>query len=161
LVPLVEIDGAPVAIGARRRSVPASIRRGLVARDECCQFPGCERYRFVDAHHIHHWAHGGETALDNLVLLCRHHHRLVHEHGYSVRRQDNGELRFCDPRGEEISPSPRLSGVSRHSKLPGAAKTWAGAGESMDLTQCVEAVLTTVLGPNLGEPLHTAEIGET
>ncbi len=79
-------SGKALSVGRRTRSVPPSIRRALVARDGRCQFPGCERHRWVDAHHIHHWAQGGETSVDNLVLLCRHHHRLVHEGGFGVAR---------------------------------------------------------------------------
>ena len=61
-----------------------AIRRVLQRRDGGCRFPGCSATRFVDAHHIHHWADGGETHLGNLVLLCRHHHRLVHEGGFGL-----------------------------------------------------------------------------
>jgi hypothetical protein len=59
----------------------------------------------VDAHHIIHWADGGETKMDNLVLLCRHHHRLVHEGGYGVRMTINGP-KFADPTGRAIPPAP-------------------------------------------------------
>ena len=88
LVPLIEFEGQPIAVGHQRRAIPSSIRRALISRDGCCQFPGCERYRYVDAHHIKHWAHGGATKLDNLVLLCRHHHRLVHEGAGRARRPE-------------------------------------------------------------------------
>jgi hypothetical protein len=60
------------------------MRRALAVRDGSCRFPGCERRHYVDGHHIIPWSQGGETKLDNLVLLCRHHHRLVHEGGFSV-----------------------------------------------------------------------------
>ena len=63
--------------------MPPSIRRALDHRDGGCRFPGCG-LRFCDAHHITHWADGGETRLDNLVLLCRRHHRAVHEEGFRV-----------------------------------------------------------------------------
>jgi hypothetical protein len=77
------------------------MRRALKRRDGGCRFPGCPDTRFVDAHHIEHWADGGETRLDNLVLLCRHHHRLLHEGGYRIERCDD-ELRFLDARGTPI-----------------------------------------------------------
>ncbi len=150
LVALVEMKGVPIAIGAQRRSISPSLRRALIARDGSCRFPGCERHRFVDAHHIHHWAHGGETTLDNLVLLCRHHHRLLHEGGYSLRRL-GGRLVFRDRCGRELSPSPAPPRGDPQA-LPPARQTWAGSGEGADRRGCVEAVLTTVLGPNLGEP---------
>ncbi len=87
LVPVVEDEGGrTLDVGRRTRSIPPAIRRALSVRDGRCQFPGCERHRFVDAHHLVHWAQGGATSLDNLVLLCRHHHRLVHEGGFSVAR---------------------------------------------------------------------------
>ncbi len=64
--------------------------------------------RFVDANHIRHWANGGETSIDNLVLLCRHHHRLVHEGGFGVDRAANGQIRFSRPNGLTIEEHPRL-----------------------------------------------------
>ena len=70
-------QGEPLNIGRKTRSIPPAIRRALKRRDHGCRFPGCSCSRFVDAHHIHHWADGGETSMDNLVLLCRTHHRLV------------------------------------------------------------------------------------
>jgi len=83
-------DGDPLNVGRRTRVIPAAIHRGLKARDEECQYPGCSQTRFVEAHHIVHWAHGGETRLSNLMMLCTRHHRLVHEFGYQVRRSGNG-----------------------------------------------------------------------
>src|SRR5205809_163515 len=71
-----------------------------------CRFPGCERRRFTDAHHVKHWAHGGETSLENLVLLCRHHHRLLHEGGYSIERTSSGEIAFRHARGWSIPNAP-------------------------------------------------------
>jgi len=63
--------GNPLDIGRKTRAVPPALRRALQARDCGCRFPGCSHHRFVDAHHIEHWADGGETSIDNLVLLCR------------------------------------------------------------------------------------------
>lgn len=80
--------------------MPPRLRRALEARDEgtCC-WPGCENRRHLDAHHRTHWAHGGETSLDNLVLLCWHHHRLVHEGGYAIEDDPAGGLRFRNRHG--------------------------------------------------------------
>ncbi|HEY3519350.1 MAG TPA: DUF222 domain-containing protein, partial [Gammaproteobacteria bacterium] len=72
-------DGEPLDIGRKTRSIPAAIARALKARDGGCRFPGCDRTRFCEGHHIEHWANGGETKLDNLITLCGFHHRLVHE----------------------------------------------------------------------------------
>ena len=85
LVLMTERDGETVDVGRRTRVVPPAIRRALTHRDGGCVFPGCTSRRFVDAHHIHHWADGGRTALDNLVLLCRYHHRLIHTEGYTIQ----------------------------------------------------------------------------
>jgi hypothetical protein len=90
-------DGNVLDIGRRSRSVPPAIRRALERRDGGCRFPGCLNHRFVDAHHILHWADGGATCLDNLVLLCRHHHRLLHEFGFRLEMRDDGEPFFFAP----------------------------------------------------------------
>ena len=99
-------QGEPLAIGRRTRAVPPAIRRALRVRDGGCRFPGCGRSRHVQAHHIRHWADGGETALDNLVTLCSQHHRQVHEGGYGVRVNE-GEIQFTRPDGRPIPPAGR------------------------------------------------------
>ena len=76
-------DGSVLDIGRKARTIPPSVRRALEVRDRGCRFPGCG-LRFTDAHHIKHWADGGETSLTNLLLLCGHHHRLLHEEGWKV-----------------------------------------------------------------------------
>lgn len=78
-------SGQPLNVGRTNRTVPPALRRALVTRDAGCRFPGCDRPpEWTDAHHIVHWADGGETKLDNLLLLCRHHHRFVHERGWKL-----------------------------------------------------------------------------
>ena len=79
-------NGEPLNIGRKTRTVPTAIKRALMARDKSCAFPGCQHTRFVDAHHIEHWSAGGETSLDNLMLLCSQHHKLVHEGGFTIQR---------------------------------------------------------------------------
>lgn len=76
----------------------------LRRRDKGCRFPGCTHDKYVDAHHIRHWADGGETSLDNLAMLCRRHHRLIHEGGFSLRSVA-GQLEFHSPKGELINAS--------------------------------------------------------
>lgn len=99
LVALVEDgQGAPLALGRKQRVVSTAIKRALWARDRGCTFPGCHRRHYVDAHHIVHWAKGGETRLDNLTLLCSYHHRLLHEGGFQVVRSE-GRLEFRRPDG--------------------------------------------------------------
>ena len=75
-----DADGRIVEVGARTRTIPPALRRALRYRDRGCRFPGCG-LPFGQGHHIRHWAHGGPTTLSNLVLLCRRHHRAVHEGG--------------------------------------------------------------------------------
>jgi len=75
-------DGTPLDVGRKTRTIPPAIRRALAARDRQCRFPGCSA-KHCDAHHVRHWADGGTTCLDNLVLLCRRHHRAVHEEGFA------------------------------------------------------------------------------
>jgi hypothetical protein len=95
-------DGEPLSIGRKTRTIPPAIRRALQRRDGGCRFPGCSCSRFVDAHHIVHWADGGETSMDNLVLLCRRHHRLVHEGGFGVHVGAGNEIWFSYPRGDTL-----------------------------------------------------------
>jgi 5-methylcytosine-specific restriction endonuclease McrA len=73
-----DADGNLLEVGARTRTIPPALRRALLHRDQDCRFPGCHG-RFGQGHHIRHWAHGGATTLSNLTLLCRRHHRAVHE----------------------------------------------------------------------------------
>jgi len=105
-------NGEPLSIGRRSRSIPPPMRRALRARDKGCRFPGCTNTRFVDGHHIKHWADGGETSLDNLVSLCRHHHHLVHEGGFGCSKNKDGAITFKDQREQPLGQSSGLSGVA-------------------------------------------------
>ncbi len=105
-------DGRPLSVGRRRRTIPVHIRRAIEARDRGCRFPGCERRHYLAGHHIDHWAHGGETSEANLVLVCHHHHALLHEGGYSIRRHARGRLSFQRPDGKRIPDAPRRPGGS-------------------------------------------------
>src|SRR6188768_3062916 len=103
LLALIENDkGEPLNVGRKSRTVSAPLRRLLNARDKGCRFPGCANSRYVDAHHIEHWANGGETKPSNLLSLCRFHHRAVHEGGIRIERLDDGALRFVKPNGDAI-----------------------------------------------------------
>jgi hypothetical protein len=95
-------DGEPLDVGRRTRTIPSALRRALKSRDQGCVFPGCTHKRYVDGHHIHHWAEGGETKLSNLVSLCRTHHRAVHEGGIVIQRLDDGAWRFVKRSGEAL-----------------------------------------------------------
>jgi 5-methylcytosine-specific restriction endonuclease McrA len=107
LVRIIEREGRPLAVGRRTRTIPPALRRALRRRDDGCCFPGCAHRRFLHAHHIRHWAHGGSTNLDNLVQLCPYHHRLVHEGGFCVERAGGRTVRFRRPDGRPIPTVPR------------------------------------------------------
>jgi hypothetical protein len=103
-------DGRVTEVGARTRTIPPALRRVLQHRDQGCRFPGCG-VRFTQGHHLRHWAHGGPTTLSNLTLLCRRHHRAVHEEGYEVDRQADGELCFRRPDGRVLPEVPHHAAV--------------------------------------------------
>ena len=103
-------DGRVVEVAARTRTIPPALRRALHHRDRGCRFPGCG-VRFGQGHHIRHWAQGGPTTLSNLAVLCRRHHRAVHEEGYQLDRRPDGELSFRRPDGRllpEVPPPPAV-----------------------------------------------------
>jgi hypothetical protein len=103
-------DGRIVEVGARTRTIPPALRRALHHRDRGCRFPGCG-VSFGQGHHIRHWAQGGPTTLSNLAVLCRRHQRAVHEEGYQVERQPDGELRFRRPDGRPLPDVPPPSAI--------------------------------------------------
>ena len=102
----VHDDGEALNIGRRTRSIPPAIRRALMLRDRGCAFPGCSHTRFLHAHHVEHWLHGGETSLENCVLLCTVHHHLVHEGGWTVTAVADGAFLFHSPVGLSLAPEP-------------------------------------------------------
>lgn len=102
-----DADGAILDVGRKTRSVPPSIRRALQARDRSCRFPGCTARR-CDAHHVEHWVDGGATSLENLVLLCRRHHRAAHEGGCEMWQNGNGTITFLRPNGAVLEVAPAL-----------------------------------------------------
>ncbi len=86
-----------IGLGRMSREPTAWMIRQVRYRDRECQFPGCGTRRFTEAHHVLWWRHGGRTDLENLLLICSFHHRLVHEHGWSVRRDADGTARWFRP----------------------------------------------------------------
>jgi Domain of unknown function (DUF222)/HNH endonuclease len=124
-------------VGRKTRSIPPALRRAMNSRDQGCRFPGCCNSKYLDGHHIEHWAKGGATKLRNLVSLCRFHHRQVHEGGYTIEILDDGALRFYKPNGERLddtaaAPSKPWRGQTRVD--PDAAATrWRGEKMSYDL----------------------------
>ena len=155
LITVVEDDaGSPRQLSRKTRVVPVVLLRALMIRDGGCRFPGCCNTRFVDAHHIRHWAHGGETTLENLILLCPRHHRFLHEHGYRVVSRQ-GELCFERPDGRPVIDVPRIAPIDAELALSAlvAAQDPLGidestadshwAGEQMDYQWVVRSLLGT------------------
>jgi hypothetical protein len=104
--------GRIVVVAARHRTIPPALRRALQARDRGCRFPGCGS-RFTEGHHIRHWARGGPTTLSNLALLCRRHHRAVHEEGFEIARGPDDALHFHRPGGEPVPDVPTPPSLGR------------------------------------------------
>jgi hypothetical protein len=123
-------DGSVLDVGRRTRTIPPALRRALEARDRGCRFPGCP-VRHPQGHHIRHWASGGPTRLANLALLCRRHHRAVHEEGYAVVREADGTLRFSTPQGWPIPDVPAPPAVPRD-PLPALVATNRAHGLAID-----------------------------
>ncbi len=96
-------EGIPIRMGRKTRKVPAHLWRLLKDRDRHCRAPGCSRTRGLHTHHVVHWIDGGTTDLDNLVLLCTVHHRMLHEHGWTIRGRP-GARRFHDRDGFRVTP---------------------------------------------------------
>jgi Domain of unknown function (DUF222)/HNH endonuclease len=157
-------EGRLLEVGARTRTIPPALRRALQHRDKGCSFPGCG-VRFGQGHHIRHWAQGGPTTLSNLTLLCRQHHRAVHEEGFQVERQPDGELRFHRPNGRVLPDVPPPS------ELPGdpvaVLRAWneeAGLqlearmgmpgwlGERLDVAYAIDVLHPLAAGPFTGGP---------
>jgi 5-methylcytosine-specific restriction endonuclease McrA len=147
-----DADGHLIEIGARTRTIPPALRRALHHRDRSCRFPGCG-VRFGQGHHIHHWAQGGPTTLSNLALLCRRHHRAVHEEGYQVERQPDGQLRFRRPNGWVIPDVPRPPDLpgdpvaavrarnEGHGRVPHARTAMPGwLGERLDVGYAIDVL---------------------
>ncbi len=142
--------GGILDVGRRTRIISPALRRALIHRDRSCRFPGCG-LKLCDAHHIEHWMDGGATKLANLVLLCRRHHRSVHEEGFRVKVLANGEVSFFRPDGRELLPAPPLPRVSaeagallaaklrdRGITVDGAAALPSWDGEPVDIAGMVE-----------------------
>jgi len=97
-------SGEPVRLGRLSREPTPGMMRQLRYRDGECRFPGCGARRFTQAHHIVWWSEGGTTDLENLVLVCFFHHRLVHEHGWSLHRERDGSVDWIKPDGRSYVP---------------------------------------------------------
>jgi len=145
-------EGGVLDVGRKTRVIHPALRRALQHRDGSCRFPGCSQQR-CDAHHVEHWAEGGKTELENLLLLCRYHHRALHEGGFRVELDADGISRFYAAAGWEIPeapPAPRLEGdpaveLTRHNWVDGIAidsstgfPRWQG--ERLDLGYAIDGL---------------------
>jgi hypothetical protein len=112
-------DANPVRLGRTFREPPAWMLRQLRYRDRECTFPGCGSRRFTQAHHIVWWGLGGPTELPNLALVCSFHHKLVHEHGWSLKRDQEGALTWLHPDGSthRAGPGPPPEATERQPSL--------------------------------------------
>jgi hypothetical protein len=124
-----DTDGTVLDVGRRSRTVPPAIRRALEHRDRGCRFPGCG-LRYCDIHHIQHWADGGATRLENVIQVCRTHHRAVHEEGFRVVFEEDGEVRFYRPDGQRIPDAPA---APRLPADPGAALAAVHSGAGLEI----------------------------
>jgi hypothetical protein len=145
--------GEVLQVGRKTRRISPALRRAMRTRDGGCRYPGCRRRRHLNAHHIRHWADGGPTDLENLILLCRRHHMLLHEAGYGLAGAPGGGVRWLRPDGRPlpdqlpsgdsnavraaIEAADREAGLpyDRHTLLP------AWAGERFDLREIVWVLL--------------------
>jgi hypothetical protein len=153
---LEDMNGKVLNVGRRSRTVPAAIDRALKHRDKTCRFPGCCESRYTDAHHIQHWVDGGETSLENLLVLCRHHHRQLHAGSYSIAVEKCGietHFVFMAPSGKRIEESvfpqfPEDSAESSAAVLKRLAPSVTAntcitqwRGESCDYGMAIDALL--------------------
>ncbi|MBP9086770.1 MAG: HNH endonuclease [Kofleriaceae bacterium] len=149
----VDLHGQPLSIGRKTRTIPAAINRALRLRDRTCRFPGCTHSRYVDGHHIKHWANGGKTELANLMLLCSTHHTLLHEGGCRVEANGAHGWNFFDHRNRLIDaqparPTPNNGSAQHglpalhdaHAALAITANTNASkwVGGPIDYTRCID-----------------------
>lgn len=151
-------EGEPLNVGRKTRNISAPLRRVLKARDKGCRFPGCANTRYIDAHHVEHWANGGETKPSNLVSLCRFHHRAVHEGGMRIERLDDGALRFVRADGSVIDPGVANKQPAGDSQfMPVATERIQYRGDRMDLGLAVDILVQRARSAGGGSAGKTAQ----
>ena len=101
-----DAKGNLLNLGRKHRVVSPQLKRALLARDKCCTYPSCSHEQFLEAHHVMHWADGGETSLDNAILLCNRHHRLLHEGGFTIHKNFAGKWYFRTADGKVLPEAP-------------------------------------------------------
>ena len=106
-----DAKGNLLNLGRKHRVVSPQLKRALLARDKCCTYPSCSHEQFLEAHHVMHWADGGETSLDNTRLICNRHHRLLHEGGFTIHKNFAGEWYFKTAEGKVLPEAPMYKPV--------------------------------------------------
>ena len=143
VVRMVHDQGKIMSVGRKTRTIPPHIRRALEERDRGCRYPGCGS-RFTEAHHVRHWADGGETSLANTLLLCRRHHRVIHEGRTRMLLDGGGKAAFFTRAGKVIASAPPTDTPA--DKLPppppeSASRLWNGAARLVTIPWELEAAV--------------------
>ena len=111
-----DAKGNLLNLGRKHRVVSPQLKRALLARDKCCTYPSCSHEQYLEAHHVMHWADGGETSLANATMLCSQHHRLLHEGGFTIHKNFAGEWYFRTADGKVLPEAPVYKPVEYDSK---------------------------------------------
>jgi hypothetical protein len=146
--------GETLSVGRKTRTISASLKRALLHRDRTCRFPGCSNRRFVEGHHIRHWADGAETSLENTLTLCTLHHTFVHERGYRIEMGQDGQPAFLDRHGcrvEAVPPrptppllgQPAIEAANAHLGIGPATGRCAWDGQPVDYSAAVSGLVST------------------
>ena len=111
-----DAKGNLLNLGRKHRVVSPQLKRALLARDKCCTYPSCSHEQYLEAHHVMHWADGGETSLANTTMICSKHHRLLHEGGFTIHKNFAGEWYFRTAEGKVLPEAPVYKPVEYDSK---------------------------------------------
>jgi hypothetical protein len=150
-------NGEPLDVGRKTRVISPALRRAVKRRDRHCRFPGCTHARHWEGHHCRHWADGGPTNLDNVVGVCRFHHRLLHEGGYFVVK-DGGDFVFCRPDGSMIPPvDASLQQSIARARRDLTVVHLASAVEEQRAAYRVSRIPRTADPPGFGAPRKTTQ----
>lgn len=132
-------DGSVVDLGRSQRLVSDKQRRLLTERDHGCRFPGCTNTRYVDAHHVVHWEHGGPSDMSNLVLLCNRHHHGLHKGEFDIEADGHGSFTFLNRWRRPIRP-PREPARGHCPPAPGSTRARSGGAPELDVNDAVTAI---------------------
>ncbi|MPZ59984.1 MAG: DUF222 domain-containing protein [Propionibacteriales bacterium] len=140
-------NGRTLDLGRRHRRPSSRHLAALWRRDRGCRMPGCDRTRFLHAHHVRAWARGGNTDMDNLILLCGEHHRLLHEGGFHIVALGKQRFRFHGQCGAERPTAPRIRGdvadlTAVHADVEPSTIESSWYGDPLDLDHAVSILLT-------------------